>query len=417
MWRETASSLVNGLVKVFQSTPSVWRETYCPSSSGDSDHGFQSTPSVWRETGRLSGGMTDVSDFNPLPPCGGRRFRRSSSTPCSVFQSTPSVWRETGSGATYDYDAAISIHSLRVEGDHAAGFCGYCIFYFNPLPPRGGRQLLFPRLICDSVFQSTPSVWRETTPPSSGSSYSLISIHSLRVEGDMPAGMMAGSASYFNPLPPCGGRLRISHLPQRQGHFNPLPPCGGRPRGSEKERRQRAPFQSTPSVWRETLDSRPDRVLITISIHSLRVEGDPTTSKRLHHDALFQSTPSVWRETTIDGREWHGKSISIHSLRVEGDPRTDHQLTIPMAFQSTPSVWRETYATASFQRYTIISIHSLRVEGDPSLYTCTKTMEDFNPLPPCGGRPKSQEVTMATRKFQSTPSVWRETSKITQLSA
>ena len=45
----------------------------------------------------------------------------------------------------------------------------------------------------------------------------------------MPAGMMAGSASYFNPLPPCGGR------------------------------------QMAAMVW------SPDSA---ISIHSLRVEGD-----------------------------------------------------------------------------------------------------------------------------------------------
>ena len=36
-------------------------------------------------------------------------------------------------------------------------------------------------------------------------------------------------------------------------------------------------------------------------------------------DAEFQSTPSVWRETLSDWVEWDGISISIHSLRVEGD--------------------------------------------------------------------------------------------------
>ena len=34
----------------------------------------------------------------------------------------------------------------------------------------------------------------------------------------------------------------------------------------------------------------------------------------------FQSTPSAWRETefTLHGKEYEG--ISIHSLRMEGDP-------------------------------------------------------------------------------------------------
>ena len=101
-----------------------------------------------------------------------------------------------------------------------------------------------------------------------------ISIHSLRVEGDMPAGMMTGSASYFNPLPPCGGRPAGGR--ERGGgrrNFNPLPPCGGRllqscreginnnfnplpPCGGRQSPADVIPvgllFQSTPSVWRET---------------------------------------------------------------------------------------------------------------------------------------------------------------------
>ena len=56
-------------------------------------------------------------------------------------------------------------------------------------------------------------------------------------------------------------------------------------------------FQSTPSVWRETVDIRPLRGKTPISIHSLRVEGDGATRAR---------------EPTDD-------AISIHSLRVEGD--------------------------------------------------------------------------------------------------
>ncbi len=57
--------------------------------------------------------------------------------------------------------------------------------------------------------------------------------------------------------------------------------------------------------------------------------------------------------------------ISIHSLRVEGD-----------------CCWLVRRLTLS------ISIHSLRVEGDTvdSVNFCGK--RDFNPLPPCGGRPR-----------------------------
>ena len=39
------------------------------------------------------------------------------------------------------------------------------------------------------------------------------------------------------------------------------------------------------------------------------------------HHALFQSTPSVWRETLVESLVQAHAKISIHSLRVEGDHR------------------------------------------------------------------------------------------------
>ena len=56
-------------------------------------------------------------------------------------------------------------------------------------------------------------------------------------------------------------------------------------------------FQSTPSVWRETNVRRLVTVAEKISIHSLRVEGDCRLNARQAVSAQFQSTPSVWRET------------------------------------------------------------------------------------------------------------------------
>mgnify|MGYP007068771725 CR=1 FL=1 len=86
-----------------------------------------------------------------------------------------------------DYSPAIiSIHSLRVEGDLFAANFAVNVLYFNPLPPCGGRQLLEYGQITDILFQSTPSVWRET-------------VFSTRV---------CVPSYNFNPLPPCGGRPR-----------------------------------------------------------------------------------------------------------------------------------------------------------------------------------------------------------------
>ena len=104
-------------------------------------------------------------------------------------------------------------------------------------------------------------------------------------------------------------------------------------------------FQSTPSVWRETVYGISGNVDLNISIHSLRMEGDDITF--LHFDV---------------------QSISIHSLRMEGDVAESVHFDRRKTFQSTPSVWRETdrQAAAFF----------------PIRY--------FNPLPPYGGRQSHQ---------------------------
>ena len=60
-------------------------------------------------------------------------------------------------------------------------------------------------------------------------------------------------------------------------------------------------------------------------------------------------------------------------------------------------------------RATKISIHSLRMEGDRDRLTAARQFLYFNPLPPHGGRPRFYLHTNLHRKFQSTPSAWRET--------
>ena len=58
---------------------------------------------------------------------------------------------------------------------------------------------------------------------------------------------------------------------------------------------------------------------VTISIHSLRVEGDRKPTRRALQAQRFQSTPSAWRETRTAFIIFYLNLISIHSLRVEGD--------------------------------------------------------------------------------------------------
>ena len=194
------------------------------------------------------------------------------------------------------------------------------MFHFNPLPPHGGRlrapyhhqlSVLFqstpsawretlrtaPKSWRNTIFQSTPSAWRETYTNAGTSTRQCISIHSLRMEGDYRWTCIRHSYFHFNPLPPHGGR-RYTCIPYLQDfHFNPLPPHGGR--------------QIRNGIWCG---------FIVISIHSLRMEGDPDLPCH---------------------RSLHPTQISIHSLRMEGDGRLI-AVIVDM----------------------LISIHSLRMEGD-----------------------------------------------------
>ena len=194
---------------VFLSTPSVWRATV----AGQSGHGrgfqFLSTPSVWRAT---------TSSAFPA------------STPM-IFLSTPSVWRATWS--------------------------------FNRLP-------LFVHL-----FLSTPSVWRATPSPD----------------------QCPPARWNFYPRPPCGGRL----WPESRRLTGSLISIHAlRVEGDLKKLRVLVEtwlFLSTPSVWRATFHLRPQPWDWSISIHALRVEGDPMRKREIMAELLFLSTPSVWRAT------------------------------------------------------------------------------------------------------------------------
>ena len=107
-----------GDMTAFQSTPSVWRETFTSTICDIIFLIFQSTPSVWRET--IPGTFCVLLQ--------------------GLFQSTPSVWRETLTAFQPYGIPEISIHSLRMEGDPKTGTALSPHIYFNPLPPYGGRQ-------------------------------------------------------------------------------------------------------------------------------------------------------------------------------------------------------------------------------------------------------------------------------------
>ena len=171
----------------FQSTPSSRRETRATLEQL-SRRLFQSTPSSRRETGRSRCHTHASSNFNPLPPRGGRLFallaarrRNRNFNPLPPRGGRHALRVRTRDGGS------ISIHSLLAEGDEvgdaargrdlkfqstpssrretAAGRGSRAYrAYFNPLPPRGGRlAILDISAVANRIFQSTPSSRRETT--------------------------------------------------------------------------------------------------------------------------------------------------------------------------------------------------------------------------------------------------------------
>ena len=65
-------------------------------------------------------------------------------------------------GLNSPINGLISIHSLRVEGDVFFSIRFGVDVHFNPLPPCGGRPFTSIVIYLLNIFQSTPSVWRET---------------------------------------------------------------------------------------------------------------------------------------------------------------------------------------------------------------------------------------------------------------
>ena len=73
----------------------------------------------------------------------------------------------------------------------------------------------------------------------------------------------------------------------------------------------------------------------SISIHSLRMEGDIQLLCNVLCFNIFQSTPSAWRETGLYKLVLIYRRISIHSLRMEGDSKTAQESVFHFAYPCT----------------------------------------------------------------------------------
>ena len=373
---------------------------HAPRAGGDDNGNNKTTPS---------------SDFNPRPPCGGRRLRYCTQTAWKKFQSTPPVRGATPTPLVAALNCSIFQSTPPVRG----ATCRRVIdsrwaMWFQSTPPvRGATTRVSWRLQHWQAFQSTPPVRGATFLDNSRGTRSKISIHAPRAGGDVTgivgsagwllfqstppvrgatksAYRLDGAAGNFNPRPPCGGRQICSLFRASGLHFNPRPPCGGRPQRFARNVRGKNDFNPRPPCG-----GRPPRR----RVRNGRCRG-------------FQSTPPVRGAT---GRDFDileiGKAISIHAPRAGGDlsavmratedsdisihaPRAGGDTSEIMAqlrklgFQSTPPVrgatdnWRGGLTwVGEFQ-----STPPVRGATMLRKYGMDGGFVYFNPRPPCGGR-------------------------------
>ena len=150
----------------------------------------------------------------------------------------------------------------------------------------------------------------------------VISIHALRVEGDRT---FRAARDPRTPISIHALRVEgddfMSVKARGQSHFYPRPPGGGRPLTMMLGFQLLDIFLSTPSGWRATAISRSPSYPLLISIHALRVEGDDpvweTLSTRLY---FYPRPPGGGRRRFTLCNRFDGV-ISIHALRVEGDSK------------------------------------------------------------------------------------------------
>ena len=145
----------------FQSTAPVWGPTTSSRQTLNCSMEFQSTAPVWGPTGHDPGRRKTAGDFNPRPPCGGRRMPL-----CPNW--------------TQRY---ISIHGPRVGADGTT----FVTYRFGV------------------IFQSTAPVWGPTKIAFSASPQDFISIHGPRVGADVSCGRFPTDLGIFQSTAPVWG--------------------------------------------------------------------------------------------------------------------------------------------------------------------------------------------------------------------
>ena len=146
-----------------------------------------------------------MSHFNPLSPCGERLFEiLHDRHEFHISIHSPHAGRDFGDGVGND-NVCISIHS-----PHAGRDCTHLL---------SGSHC--------TISIHSPHAGRDSAPAPECTDQS-ISIHSPHAGRDLRVSRVPKSLSNFNPLSPCGERLRYFSGIHIRSDFNPLSPCGER---------------------------------------------------------------------------------------------------------------------------------------------------------------------------------------------
>ena len=155
------------------------------------------------------------------------------------------------------------------------------------------------RSACSSrIFLSTPSAWRATRAPLFCSVERVISIHALRVEGDLAWCRITSGSDDFYPRPPRGGRRGrdVQGLPY-PADFYPRPPRGGRP-FTEAQLIGWRYFYPRPPRGGRPIDPRGEFPFSDFYPRPPRGGRLPPLCVAFW-STRFLSTPSAWRATRL----------------------------------------------------------------------------------------------------------------------
>ena len=310
--------------------------------------------------------ITGGKHFYPRSPCGERRCEPWPPHRTTQFLSTLSLRRATSAQAAFPPGECISIHALLAESDAAMAAMAFTAAYFYPRSPCGERlcpddkqadfcqflstlslrraTALFGTTTSAAQFLSTLSLRRATVDFSSNARATLISIHALLAESDMPISTSFPIALNFYPHSPCGERRWRCSCRRLYSNFYPRSPCG------ERRHSCRADAGDQP-----------------ISIHALLAESDAQRQSAQRQPDGFLSTLSL-RRATGAATNTRARHLNFYPRSPCGERRNNsNNELVCTVFLSTLSLRRATCNNCIFCFCHKISIHALLAESDVSL--------------------------------------------------